>query len=88
MEMSPLKHGSSDETISQNISEMMHHGHKQDQAVAAALRQSREHAEIKVPDGWRSVVGPKITAKTNLGGDQDKTAHTDYPSPDFGPADR
>lgn len=33
----PLKHGSSQKTISKNISEMMHSGHKQDQAIAAAL---------------------------------------------------
>lgn len=86
--MSPLKPGSSDKTISQNIREMMHHGHPQAQAVAAALDKSREHGEVKIPDGWRSVIGPKITAKSNLGGDQDKTAHTDYPSPDFGPTNK
>jgi len=33
----PLKHGSSQKTISKNISEMMHAGHKQDQSIAAAL---------------------------------------------------
>jgi len=33
----PLKPGSSQKTISKNISEMMHSGHKQDQSIAAAL---------------------------------------------------
>jgi len=37
----PLKHGSSQKTISKNISEMMHSGHKQDQAIAAALNIAR-----------------------------------------------
>jgi len=38
----PLKPGSSPETVSENISEMVHAGHPQDQAVAAALRTARE----------------------------------------------
>jgi hypothetical protein len=33
----PLKKGTSKETISQNIEEMVAHGHKPEQAVAAAL---------------------------------------------------
>lgn len=37
----PLKKGSSRETISSNIREMMHAGHPQQQAIAAALSQSR-----------------------------------------------
>lgn len=37
----PLLKGKSQKTISQNISEMMHAGHKQDQAIAAALEQAR-----------------------------------------------
>ena len=38
----PLKHGSSRETISSNISEMINAGHPRDQAVAAALNTARE----------------------------------------------
>ena len=36
----PLLPGSSKSVISQNIKEMMQSGHKQDQAVAAALRKA------------------------------------------------
>jgi hypothetical protein len=38
----PLKHGSSQETISSNISEMINAGHPRDQAIAAALSTARE----------------------------------------------
>jgi len=37
----PLKHGSSQSTISKNISEMVHSGHPHDQAIAAALNIAR-----------------------------------------------
>ncbi len=40
----PLKKGSSRETISHNIREMMEHGHPQDQAVAAALHSAKPRA--------------------------------------------
>jgi hypothetical protein len=38
----PLKHGHSQKTISHNISEMIHAGHPQDQAIAAALNVARK----------------------------------------------
>ena len=38
----PLKKGKSQATISQNISEMMHAGHPQKQAIAASLEQARQ----------------------------------------------
>jgi hypothetical protein len=38
----PLKEGSSRETVSSNIREMVDAGHPQKQAVAAALRQAKD----------------------------------------------
>lgn len=38
----PLKQGSSQKTVSKNISEMVHAGHPQDQAIAAALSIARK----------------------------------------------
>jgi hypothetical protein len=43
----PLKKGTSQKIVSQNISEMRHAGHPQKQAVAAALNQKRESARKK-----------------------------------------
>ncbi len=39
----PLKPGSSEETKSHNIKEMIAAGHPRDQAVAASLENAREH---------------------------------------------
>lgn len=36
----PLKKGKSKKVVSQNIREMMHAGHPQKQAIAAAMRQA------------------------------------------------
>ena len=42
----PLKKGSSKKTVSANISELVHSGHPQNQAVAIALKTAREaHAK-------------------------------------------
>lgn len=44
----PLKKGKSKKVVSENISEMMHSGYPQKQAVAAALNQARKSgAKIK-----------------------------------------
>jgi hypothetical protein len=43
----PLKAGSNRETVSENISEMVHSGHPQKQAVAAALSQARKSKRHK-----------------------------------------
>jgi len=45
----PLKHGSSQKTISSNISEMVNVGHQQKQAVAAALETARKVRETGGP---------------------------------------
>jgi hypothetical protein len=42
----PLKHGSSQKTISGNIAEMVHAGHPHDQAIAAALSEARNARNI------------------------------------------
>lgn len=44
----PLKHGSSDKVVSENIKEMVAAGHPQKQAVAAALEMARK-AEKRKP---------------------------------------
>lgn len=44
----PLKHGKSKKTISLNIREMVHSGHPQKQAVAAALSEARASG-AKIP---------------------------------------
>ncbi|MDE2103979.1 MAG: hypothetical protein KGL39_42475 [Patescibacteria group bacterium] len=44
----PLKHGSSRQTISENIREMIQSGHPQKQAVAASLSEARKSG-AKIP---------------------------------------
>lgn len=43
----PLKKGKSKKVVSENISEMMHAGYPQKQAVAAALSQARKSSPKK-----------------------------------------
>ena len=52
----PLHKGKSQETISSNISEMIHAGHPQKQAVAAALQTARESAK----GGFRIPKTPRV----------------------------
>jgi 8-oxo-dGTP pyrophosphatase MutT (NUDIX family) len=47
----PLKQGSSQATISSNISEMIHSGHERDQAIAAALNVARQHRKRRDDGG-------------------------------------
>jgi ribosomal protein L12E/L44/L45/RPP1/RPP2 len=49
----PLKKGTSRKVISSNIKEMMHAGHKQSQAVAAALSTARKSG-AKIPKKKKS----------------------------------
>jgi len=41
----PLKKGTSQKTVSSNIREMVHAGHPQKQAVAAAMNQKRKSSK-------------------------------------------
>lgn len=54
----PLKSGSSQETISKNIAEMMRSGHPQKQAVAAALSNAREGRAEGGDAEAKTFVGP------------------------------
>ena len=49
----PLAHGSSQKTISHNISEMVHAGHPQEQAIAAALNTARKAKLVGGPLDYR-----------------------------------
>jgi hypothetical protein len=56
----PLQKGKSQETISSNISEMVHAGHPQKQAIAAALQTARESARggLHMPKPKMPKMGP------------------------------
>jgi hypothetical protein len=45
----PLKKGSSDKTVSSNISELRHSGYKEDQAIAIAMSQAGRSRNKKSP---------------------------------------
>lgn len=45
----PLKVGKSSKTFSDNVSELVKHGHKQDQAVAIAYKQKRKAMQAALP---------------------------------------
>jgi len=49
----PLKRGSSEETFSENVSEMVRSGRPREQALAAAYRQKREGKRKKRRRGRR-----------------------------------
>ncbi len=53
----PLIKSGSREAISKNISEMVHAGHPQNQAVAAAMRNARKYASGGAPFGERQAAG-------------------------------
>jgi len=45
----PLKKGSSDKTVSSNISELRHSGYKEDQAIAIAMSQAGRSRKKRSP---------------------------------------
>jgi hypothetical protein len=47
----PLAQGTSRQTISHNISEMIHAGHPRDQAIAAALKKAGKSKMVKFSGG-------------------------------------
>lgn len=63
----PLKEGSSNETVSENIKEMMHSGHPQNQAIAASMKEAgKSNQDVEKPDpatGPMSTKGPYGTSE-------------------------
>lgn len=59
----PLQEGSSRETISQNISEMMKSGHPQDQAVAASLKKAGKSNQYDEGSMGRDEIIQKLVEK-------------------------
>ncbi len=59
----PLIKSGSRAAISQNISEMVHAGHPQDQAVAAAMRNAREYGAHKAAGGFTAPMGERMAAR-------------------------
>ena len=58
----PLKRGSSEATVSENISEMVRSGHPQDQAIAAAKSQQRKSSHGR--KGRRHKKGSKRASRS------------------------
>jgi hypothetical protein len=55
----PLKRGSSDETVSENIGKLRREGRPQEQAVAIALREARRERKGYSKGGMAQVSGTK-----------------------------
>jgi hypothetical protein len=62
----PLEKGSSQETISKNISEMEKSGHSHEQSVAAALHEAKDSKAIKmIGDSLRTARGRETRTPRN-----------------------
>jgi hypothetical protein len=60
----PLKKGKSQKTVSSNISEMIHAGHPQKQAIAAALNEARKGYQTAGRVGLDPILDPTINDPT------------------------
>src|SRR6266478_2278705 len=59
----PLIKSGSREAVSRNISEMVHAGHPQNQAVAAAMRNAREYGAHMASGGFTPPMGERFAAR-------------------------